>query len=170
MKRDNKISGFRLPIILLSRNYDLLIPIVNNNVSRIDIEYQRKLDVFLKGDMKKAEPAFRQSLKINPYEPMAHNNLGLIAARRGKLDEAMVEYKMEIANNPDYDNVYYNMGLLFYVRGQREDARKAWIKTIELNGFYVDAYKRLIAAYLEIKDFERADYYARELRKKGFAF
>ncbi len=125
---------------------------------------------FLKGDMEKAEPAFRQSLKINPYEPMAHNNLGLIAARRGKLDEAMKEYKMEIANNPNYDNVYYNMGLLCYARGQLEDAQKAWIKTIELNGFYIDAYKRLIATYLEIKDFERADYYARELQKKGFAF
>lgn len=125
---------------------------------------------FLKGDLEKAGPAFRQSLKINPYEPMAHNNLGLIAARRGKLDEAMTEYKMEIANNPGYDNVYYNMGLLLYARGQREDARNAWIKTIELNGFYTDAYKRLITYYLEVKDYERADYYIRELQKKGFTF
>ena len=124
---------------------------------------------FLKGDMDRAEPAFRQSLNINPQEPMAHNNLGLIAARRGKLDEALLEYKMEIANHPDYDNVYYNLGLLCYARGQREEAEKAWRKTIELNSFYIDAYKRLMAYYLDVKNFQRAAYYARELQKKGVA-
>lgn len=92
---------------------------------------------YLDDELDKAEREYIESLKLNPYEPMAHNNLGLIYTKRGKLKEAE-EYKREIAVNPRYDDVYFNLGLLYYRQGRAEEAEKAWKKALEINPDYMD--------------------------------
>ena len=61
---------------------------------------------FLGGDLKKAEPLFRKALVVNPYEPMANSNTGLVCMRTGRLAEAEKYYLEEIRINPSYDNTY----------------------------------------------------------------
>ncbi|MCX6305023.1 MAG: tetratricopeptide repeat protein [Bacteroidetes bacterium] len=111
---------------------------------------------FLKGEFVQAEPYFRKALKINPVEPMANSNTGLICMNTDRPDEAEKYYLEEIRINPNYDHVYYNLGLLYYNHGRPEEGLRQWEKTLTINPTYVDAYKALLFAYEKMD--RKADY------------
>ena len=57
-----------------------------------------------------SEQYSKKALIINPYETMAHNNLGLVYASAGKLEQAEKEYLLEI--NPGYGDAKIMLGIL----------------------------------------------------------
>lgn len=98
-----------------------------------------------------AEAYSKKALALNPEEPMAHNNLGLIDAARGQLKDAEKEYLQELSFNPFYDSAHYNLGLLYYELGNFADARKQWEETLNINPQYLDALQALQALNAEGK-------------------
>src|ERR1700680_588654 len=57
-----------------------------------------------------AEKAFRKALAIAPSNDAAHNNLGYLLEREGKLSEAAVEYKKAIEVSPNSREAHFNLG------------------------------------------------------------
>ena len=120
---------------------------------------------FLGGDMEKAEPLFRKALQINPFEPMANSNTGLVCMRTERPAEAEKYYLEEIRINPSYDNAYYNLGLLYYNHSRYEEGISQWEKTLTVNPRYSDAYQALLFAYQKMErreDYERIVMKAKE--------
>jgi hypothetical protein len=111
---------------------------------------------FLEGDLEIAETLFRKALSINPYEPMANSNTGLVCMRTDRPAEAEKYYLEEIRINPSYDHVYYNLGLLYYKYSRYEEGVVQFEKTLTINPTYSDAYKALLFAYEKLE--RRADY------------
>ena len=109
-----------------------------------------------------AEKYFRKALDLNPSEPKANANVGLVLMNTGQFAEAEKYYKQEIAINPVYDNVYFNLGLLYYNHLDPEKGIQQWEKTLEVNPSYTDAYKALLFGYEKMG---RRDDYQRVLAK-----
>jgi Tfp pilus assembly protein PilF len=122
---------------------------------------------YLDGNLDKAEPEYKKALKLNPYEPMAHNNLGLIYMRKNRLREAEQEFIKELKINPFYDNAYFNYGLLCARQGRLKEAEAQWKKTLEINPEHADALYHLAVYYYGEKEYALARHYALEARKRG---
>ena len=122
---------------------------------------------YLAGDLDKAEEEDKKTLELNSEETFIHNNLGLIYAARGDAKKAEEEYKKELEINPSYSNALFNYGLLLYQEKHIQEAENMWLATLKVNPDYIDAMKNLFVLYYQNKDIEKANYYHRELQKRG---
>lgn len=64
---------------------------------------------------------------------MAHNNMGLIHAIKGRNAEAEREYAISLQYAPGYADPYYNMGLLHLEAGQLQKAADCFREAVRLN-------------------------------------
>lgn len=95
-------------------------------------------------------------LKSNPNEPEIYKNMGWIAFKQEKMDEAETYFNQALSldeNNPDY---VYNLGWLYFYNNKLELAKEQYEKTIALLPDYALPYINLGAIYYESKDYEKA--------------
>lgn len=64
------------------------------------------------GDVNKARAAFNQALKINPNNPFALNQLGILNREDGKFELAEKLYMKALSAYPDYKNAHLNLAIL----------------------------------------------------------
>lgn len=83
--------------------------------------------------------AFRRAIKLDPLAPEAHNNLGNMLKREGKLDEAAASYRRALALNPDYADAYNNLGTVLQVQGQLDQAVLAYQRALTIKPSYAEA-------------------------------
>jgi len=122
---------------------------------------------YLQGDLEKAEPLFRKALQINPFEPKANGNTGLVCMKTDRPSDAEKYYLEEIRINPTYDHVYYNLGVLYYNYGRSDDGINQWLKTLTVNPLYTDAYEALLFAYQKLDRKEEYRQMVLKARKNG---
>jgi protein O-mannosyl-transferase len=78
------------------------------------------------------ETLYRTTIAENPGCWMAHDNLGVVLARRGQADEAMVHYRKSMELKPDYIAAYNNLGMALTDRGQFDEAIVYYRKALEI--------------------------------------
>jgi spermidine synthase len=118
----------------------------------------------LAGNVDAAEPGFRRALEIGVRSEcaIAHNNLGAIAFRVGKLDSAGYHWHLAVQEEPDYPVVLRNLALLAMHEGDIESAIAYSRRVLAFGGETSDACNNM-AYYLALKgqDLEEAETYAR---------
>ena len=79
---------------------------------------------------------YQQLCEEYPELPEVHNNLGVMLASNGQLDEAKREFELALRNNPLYTIAHENLGdiLLHLARRSYLNAEKNGGKTAQLNG------------------------------------
>jgi len=55
---------------------------------------------------------YQEALKLRPEYPEAHNNLGAVLRRLGRLDEAREHYRLALKYRPDYPQARRNLAVL----------------------------------------------------------
>jgi Flp pilus assembly protein TadD len=60
----------------------------------------------------KAEKSLLRAIQINPRQPVAYNQLGLLYRRTGRFDESRKAYRQAISLDSRYAMPYLNMGIL----------------------------------------------------------
>src|SRR5713101_7490159 len=101
-----------------------------NAVLRNNLAVLRELG----GDLARAEELVRAALKDEPSQPQLAKNLGDLAYRAARYDEAWNAYKRAIELAPDLgDDVYFKLGNIAYKRNDRELAAQLWRRALELN-------------------------------------
>jgi Tfp pilus assembly protein PilF len=70
-----------------------------------------------------SEENLRQALAFEPRHPRSHNNLGLVLARQGKRDEALVEFARAGCDPSDAQT---NLGLVLALEGNFTESAKAY--------------------------------------------
>jgi len=98
-------------------------------------------------DEGRAADLLRQLIALNPKLASAHTNLGVLLARAGRLDEAVVEYERAIALVPADAVAYYNLGLAHRRRGAFAEAEVAYRRALEHNPSQADAHYNLGILY-----------------------
>jgi protein O-GlcNAc transferase len=87
----------------------------------------------------KAEQGFSRAIKLNRDYPDAHNNMGNMLQKQGKLDEAIAAYQRVLAIKPDHADANYNMGNALAERGKFDEAIGFYRRALVLKPRYAEA-------------------------------
>jgi tetratricopeptide (TPR) repeat protein len=101
-----------------------------NAVRRNNLAVLRELS----GDLRGAEELVRMAIRDEPSQPQLSKNLGDLAYRASRYDEAWAAYRRAIELAPDLgDDVYFKLGNIAYKRNDRDLAAQLWRRALELN-------------------------------------
>jgi tetratricopeptide (TPR) repeat protein len=84
-----------------------------------------------RGWYKSAVQAFRNSLKLDAENYLAHNSLGECFYRLQRYDEAIYEYNKTTDIKPDFSTAYFNIGNTVYKRGALQDIVDSYLEILE---------------------------------------
>ncbi|HUI08239.1 MAG TPA: tetratricopeptide repeat protein [Verrucomicrobiae bacterium] len=79
------------------------------------------------------ETLWRDTLTKNPQCWLAHNNLGNVYWREGKINDALGHYEQALRLNPDYAEAHNNLGNVFWREGKISDAIEHYEQALRLN-------------------------------------
>lgn len=81
-----------------------------------------------------AVQSYNHALRLEPWNPEIHTNLGSTLRSQGKIDEAIEAQQKAVQLHPGFSIAYYNLALALQDRGRLEEAKNSFFKAIELNG------------------------------------
>jgi tetratricopeptide (TPR) repeat protein len=109
---------------------------------------------------KEARECFERAVKSTADYPAtlpnAWNNLGILAAREGKTDEAIGFFQKALAINPDHAVALQNLGNAYRQKKDWDAARKTLEHALALNPEDAEANYGLGMVYAQLNDTERA--------------
>ncbi len=83
------------------------------------------------------------TLSLYPNSSFAHNNLGALLARQGKLDEALVHYRKALEVNPDLEKAAVYLGVILYAKGNVAEAIEHYQRVLQLNPGFAEVHNNL---------------------------
>lgn len=89
------------------------------------------------------EGLWRDTLRKNPDAWMAHNNLGSVLQRSGRVDEARAAYARALELNPHFAQAHANLGALARLKGQLDEARQHYEEALRIDPQYPTAHYNL---------------------------
>ncbi len=88
----------------------------------------------LRGDLDGAEHLLVAARRDDPALPQIAKNLGDLAYRRGRYDEAAQSYQRAVQLDPELgDDVYFKLGNIAFKGGDRGLAEELWRRALDLN-------------------------------------
>jgi tetratricopeptide (TPR) repeat protein len=108
---------------------------------------------------KDSRSLFEQALKVNPDEPVAHNNLGAYYFGRKEYPDAIHHFQECIAHPETYKDLYMaytNLGHALRDGGEVQKSAEAYSKAIDLQPLFLEAYLGRGMAYMLLKSPEKA--------------
>lgn len=96
------------------------------------------------------ETLFLDTIAKNPSAAMAHTNLGVLYAKRGRMDEAVARCRTAIAAEPGFIEAHYNLGTTLSAQKKHAEAVDAYRQTLRLDPRHFGALNNLGNAYLEL--------------------
>ena len=94
--------------------------------------------------------AFKQSLRINPAQPVVHFNMGVIYGELQQSREAIKSYQEAIRLKPDYPLAHLNLGNAYLDEGEYGKAVEAYREASQLDSIAPEAYYNMGVAYVEL--------------------
>jgi tetratricopeptide (TPR) repeat protein len=104
-----------------------------------DHSYARAGDGLLKTeDLDAAARAYRKALQLNPSNPKAHSNLGVILLNQGMLKEAQAHFAKAVEYEPDNAAYQRNMGDLLVREQKPEEAMGYYREALRVDPKYTE--------------------------------
>jgi Flp pilus assembly protein TadD len=104
------------------------------------------------GEGAAAEKFFRRALEVNPQDPEAANQLGLLLAAGNRRGEARQYFQQAIAAQRDHGGAINNLGVLYMEMNQPDDAVAAFRYGIEVAPGDETLYLNLARVYVRQGD------------------
>ena len=112
------------------------------------------------GKNAEAQKYFERALKMRASYPdtlaNSWNNLGLIAGREGRLDDAVAYFLEALRLSPNHRIALNNLGGAYRQQKKWEEAKKVYERVLSLNPFDADANYGLGMVYAQLDDTTRA--------------
>jgi tetratricopeptide (TPR) repeat protein len=86
---------------------------------------------------------YQKAFACDPADAEAHNGLGAVLLRTGKIDGAINQFQTAIKINPRYMNALFNLGVAFDQAGQLDNAIAEYRTTLEINPDYAGTHTNL---------------------------
>ena len=84
------------------------------------------------GKLDEARIALARSVRMEPENVAALNNLGLVLRKLGKVDDALKSYQYALQVDNTYALTYKNLGVLLEKKGEKERAAQAYMEYCRL--------------------------------------
>ena len=110
----------------------------------------------IRGDLKKAEKAYRSAISSGLLNVALFSNLGIICQASHRTEEAILLYKKAIQINPNYPNAYANLGGLHQNLGNLDQALACTLKSLELKPDNPTAHLNLGSIYKDLGNLDQA--------------
>ena len=105
---------------------------LDRNTTRAEQLSREGADALDTGDLEQAEALFRESLTADLFYGPAHNNLGVVFLKQGKLYEAAQEFEWAKKLLPSAPDPRVNLALVLERAGSEEDALASWQEAVEI--------------------------------------
>ncbi|NTW98994.1 MAG: tetratricopeptide repeat protein [Geobacteraceae bacterium] len=92
-----------------------------------------------KGDLPKAKAAFKQILKKNPADVVAHYSLGVIALKNGDPDRALKYFDRAAELKHDFAQTWLNRGIVLQTLQRDTEALASYNRALEIDPQYSQA-------------------------------
>jgi protein O-mannosyl-transferase len=90
-----------------------------------------------------------RTLEVTTGNHIAHNNLGVVLADQGKLDDAISHYSEALRIKPNYADAHNNLGVALSDQGKLDEAIAQYSEALRIKPDYVDAHNNLGVALAE---------------------
>jgi tetratricopeptide (TPR) repeat protein len=92
------------------------------------------------GDFDLAVRHYTDAIRLNPKNPLAHNNRAYAYVRKGESDKAIADYSAAIRLDPKYAKAYFFRGNEYEDKGDQDKAIADYTAAIRLNRHYAREY------------------------------
>ena len=116
------------------------------------------------GSIQAGKDGLTQLVKLHPDFALAHNDLGVLAFKKGEHDVAEGWFRKAIESDPGFGESYTNLGSLKWAAGETEEAIKLFERGFILSPTVNDVATAYHNAVVEMKSFEIAETVFREAR------
>jgi len=135
--------------------------LILEDAKRVDPNYypiynQQGLIYQYKGNLKKAEAAFKKALDLEPNDPIVHYNLAQVYLSQGKLDEALETLQKGVQLDPESAQLQLLYGKALAVKGELAKAEEAFKKGAQLDPLNAGAWLSLGQVYYLEKKYDKA--------------
>jgi len=89
------------------------------------------------------ETLWQMTLARNPNSSLAHNNLGNLFLRNGRMDEAVKQFQKALEIEPRYALAHNNLGAAFYQLGRMDEAVTHYQQALEIEPRFAQAHNNL---------------------------
>jgi protein O-mannosyl-transferase len=115
---------------------------------------------------------YQDTLEKNPGCWLAHNCLGYVLDRKGRLQDAIEHYRQALRLNPDYIEANNNLGNAFVQTGRLQEAIQHFELTLKLKPDFADTHNNLGVALVNADRLQEAiEHFEQALRlKPGYAY
>ena len=131
--------------------------------------YQTALNTFITGEIRPKRDRLQERIDQNPRKPAHRNQMGILYARYGLLDDAKRELEGALAIEDDYLPALVNLGNVMYVKDDFGTAVIYFERALRTNEKYSPALLGLSKARYEAGDFDGASAAFKELQSVDFA-
>jgi Tfp pilus assembly protein PilF len=107
------------------------------NIDQIKDVFVLAMGQHQKGDLVRAEQAYRQILDTVPSHAGSIHNLDLILFQRGNIETAIAMYRRALEIVPNYDEAYNNLGVALESQGYLSDAHTAYQQAVRLLCYFL---------------------------------
>ena len=123
----------------------------------------------LRGDLEAAEHQLTEARRDEPSLPQASKNLGDLAYRRGRYDDAWEHYRRAAQLLPDLgDDVYFKLGCIKREQGQAKQAISNFEKALGVDASHRPTLDALVSLFAEQRDWKQVVHYKRAMLDNVF--
>ncbi len=128
------------------------------NRGKIDVEvyYNLAFNYVELEDFDNAKEMFKKCIMLEPHNPYAHKDLGVLYLKMNCYDWAVDEMNEAINLDDTIAEFYYSLGVSYMMLSDIEGAKKAFLKALELEPEDADCLSYLGYAYLFEKEDKKA--------------
>lgn len=105
---------------------------------------------------------WNDAVKKAPNDAMAHNNLGIALAKRGRTREAAASFTLAMATDNSLMDAPYNLGLVYRETGRTEDALAMFRRALAIRDDYVFAHNDLGLTLMDLGRMREAELHFRK--------
>jgi len=110
---------------------------------------------------------FEHALRVTSDNFLAHNNLGVVLAEHGKIEEAIAHFREAIRIKPNYLGAHYNLGVNLMKQGRHEEAMDHYREALRIDPHDAETHNKVgILLAREGKQPEALNHFTEALRFK----
>jgi tetratricopeptide (TPR) repeat protein len=147
MKKKTIVVTYLLPILIATLAYTVSAK-DEEDVQKEIIEHLEKGNEYAEqGEYDKAMTEYKDVLRLDENNALAHNNLGVIYKRKGLYISAVEEFQAALETIPNYYKAYNNLANVYFEREYYDEAAKYYEKCLKVNPGFAEAHWNLALCY-----------------------